>query len=87
MNTDQKSNCRSSFKATHEQFARLFVLSEANPDPAVSLRSRFGNLLTPRSQDLMRDALDERAPLQAPAVADLVTPLTRPAENSEERFH
>ncbi|MBX8518138.1 hypothetical protein K5D33_09460 [Pseudomonas cichorii] len=87
MNTDQKSNCHSSFKATHEQFARMFALSETRQDSAISLHSRLDNILPPRSQDLMRKAFDERAPLQAPAVADLITPLTRPAENSEERFH
>ena len=84
MNTDQKSNCHSSFKAIHEQFARMFALSEANPDPAISLRSRFVNILTPRSQGLMRDACDTLQPHNIP---DLMTPLTRLAENSEERFH
>ncbi|MBX8510926.1 hypothetical protein K5D34_14675 [Pseudomonas cichorii] len=74
MDTYQKSNYRSSFKAIHEQFARVFVLSETRQDSAISLHARLGNILTPRSQDLMRNAFDERAPLQAPAIADLITP-------------
>ncbi|MBX8477117.1 hypothetical protein OH710_19585 [Pseudomonas capsici] len=87
MNTYQKNNCRSPFKKTHEQFARMFELPDISQDNATSLRARFRNILKAHSNDLKPDTRGECAQRQPHNTPDFIPSVTRPAASRNDRFH